>query len=109
MSEKKRLLFTGSIPRGVFCECSTAEVTENPGAAAPNRVFCGLCASRSVLRFTERLRFSRAVDSNSKRNTAGIFLLLAGLALFTYGGRRLEPDVVLMKAITICMECIGIG
>ena len=90
-------------------ECSTAEVTENPGAAAPNRVFCGLCASRSVLRFTERLRFSRAVDSNRKRNTAGIFLLLAGLALFTYGGRRLEPDVVLMKAITICMECIGIG
>ncbi|WP_251492126.1 CD1871A family CXXC motif-containing protein [Otoolea muris] len=49
------------------------------------------------------------MDSNRKRNTAGIFLLLAGLALFTYGGRRLEPDVVLMKAITICMECIGIG
>ena len=80
----------------------TARTSDNPN-------FCGLCASRSVLLVTERLRFSRAVDSNRKRNTAGIFLLLAGLALFTYGGRRLEPDVVLMKAITICMECIGIG
>lgn len=47
--------------------------------------------------------------TEKKRNTAGIFLLLAGLALFMYGGHRLEPDVVMMKAITICMECIGIG
>lgn len=47
--------------------------------------------------------------TEKKRNTAGIFLFLAGLILFTYGGRRLEPDVVLMKAVTICMECIGIG
>lgn len=47
--------------------------------------------------------------TEKKRNTAGVFLLLAGLALFMYGGHRLEPDVVMMKAITICMECIGIG
>ena len=50
---------------------------------------------------------NKMTDKN--RNTAGVFLLLAGLALFVYGTHRLEPDVVMMKAITICMECIGIG
>ena len=30
----RELLFTGHIPRGVFCEWSAAEVTENPRIAA---------------------------------------------------------------------------
>ena len=33
------LRFTGNIPRGVFCEWSVAEVTENPRVAARNGVF----------------------------------------------------------------------
>ena len=47
------LLFTGSIPRGVFCEWSVAEVTDSgpswvkPGAAAPNRVF-SVCVHREA-------------------------------------------------------------
>ena len=49
----RRLLFTGNIPRGVFCEWSAAEVTENPRIAARNGVFCRFCASRSVLLGTE--------------------------------------------------------
>ena len=35
----RRLLFTGNIPRGVFCEWSAAEVTENPRIAARNGVY----------------------------------------------------------------------
>ena len=31
------LLFTVNIPRGVFCECNKAEVTEPPGLKAPNQ------------------------------------------------------------------------
>ena len=48
------LLFTHQPIRGVFCECSAAKVTENPRAAVLNRIFCGLCASRSVLLDTAR-------------------------------------------------------
>ena len=33
------LLFTGNIPRGVFCEWSAAKVTENPRIAARNGIF----------------------------------------------------------------------
>ena len=40
-------------PRGIFCEWSGAEVTENPRKAARNGVFCRFCASRSVLQFIE--------------------------------------------------------
>ena len=36
----RRLLFTGNIPRGVFCEWSAAEVTENP-RIAPRNVLLG--------------------------------------------------------------------
>ncbi len=49
----RRLLFTGNIPRDVFCEWSAAEATENPRIAARNGVFCRFCASRSVLLGTE--------------------------------------------------------
>jgi hypothetical protein len=36
-------------------------------------------------------------------------LILAGLAFVFYGFTRGEIDIVLKKAITICLECIGIG
>jgi len=57
------LLFTASIPRGIFCECSEAEVTENPRIVARNYAeMHNFCASRSVLLFTAH----RAVNSNRK-------------------------------------------
>ena len=43
------LLFTGNIPRGVFCEWSAAEVTENPRIAARNGAFLPfLCLAKRV-------------------------------------------------------------
>ncbi|RHR47523.1 hypothetical protein DWX10_25840 [Clostridium sp. AF18-27] len=48
-SSHRRLLFTGNIPRGVFCEWSAAEVTENPRIAARNGVFLPfLCIAKRV-------------------------------------------------------------
>ena len=102
---RKRGYYSRAVFREVFFVSAAQRKSRKTRGPQRQTAFFAVC----VLRFTERLRFSRAVDSNRKRNTAGIFLLLAGLALFTYGGRRLEPDVVLMKAVTICMECIGIG
>jgi len=55
------LLFTASIPRGIFCECSEAKVTENPRIVARNYAeMHNFCASRSVLLFTAY----RTVNSN---------------------------------------------
>ena len=39
----------------------------------------------------------------------GPALLLASMAMMAYGISRGEMQVVLNKAIRICMECIGIG
>ena len=39
----------------------------------------------------------------------GPALLLASMAMMAYGSYRGEMQVVLNKAIRICMECIGIG
>ena len=43
------VLFTGNIPRGVFCEWSAADVTENPRIAARNGAFLPfLCLAKRV-------------------------------------------------------------
>lgn len=39
----------------------------------------------------------------------GICMAAAGLVLMWFGICRGEMDVVLEKAMNICMECIGIG
>ncbi len=39
----------------------------------------------------------------------GPALVLASVAMMAYGVNRGEMQVVLNKAIRICMECIGIG
>ncbi len=35
--------------------------------------------------------------------------LLCGVALTVIGILRGEPEVILQKAVKICLECIGIG
>jgi hypothetical protein len=42
-------------------------------------------------------------------NTAFISVFLAGLLFLAYGLFRGEAEVVLRKAVTVCLECIGIG
>ncbi|MEJ8786604.1 CD1871A family CXXC motif-containing protein [Peptoniphilus sp. HCN-40583] len=39
----------------------------------------------------------------------GPAILLVAVAMMAYGVNRGEMQVVLNKAIRICMECIGIG
>ena len=43
------------------------------------------------------------------RNLITIALFVASLALIIAGIALGEPEVVLNKAINVCMECIGIG
>lgn len=39
----------------------------------------------------------------------GIVAAVCGVAMMVYGAFRGEVDVVLQKAVNICLECIGIG
>ncbi|MEQ2578160.1 CD1871A family CXXC motif-containing protein [Hominiventricola sp. CLA-AA-H78B] len=43
------------------------------------------------------------------RNISQILLLMAGIAMISYGAVRGEAAVVLGKAIKLCLECVGIG
>ena len=45
-----------------------------------------------------------------KRTYIGFGLLCLGIAAWAYGGLcTAESDTVLQKAVSICLECIGIG
>lgn len=44
-----------------------------------------------------------------KNNRAAVLLLLLGGLFIALGVIRLENETVLMKAVNICLECIGIG
>ena len=40
---------------------------------------------------------------------AQVALLIAGIAMMSFGAVRGEAEAVLAKAIRLCLECIGIG
>ena len=46
---------------------------------------------------------------DKKRTAFSIITALTGVAMMAFGVYRGETDVVLIKAIKICLECIGIG
>ncbi len=43
------------------------------------------------------------------RYIVGVLVFVFALAFIAFGISRGEVDIVLQKAINICMECIGIG
>lgn len=43
------------------------------------------------------------------RGWAGVCAALLGLLMMVYGVSRGEMEVVLEKAVHICLECVGIG
>ena len=43
------------------------------------------------------------------RTVISVILLAAAAGFILYGWQRGEADVVLGKAVTICLQCIGIG
>ena len=45
----------------------------------------------------------------SNRKLVFSLLFLGGMALMAVGLMRGEGTVVLMKAVNVCLECIGIG
>lgn len=43
------------------------------------------------------------------KSAVQITLLVCGIVMLCFGAWRGEAETVLRKAITICMECIGLG
>ena len=44
-----------------------------------------------------------------KSRRTGIGIAVIGVLMMGYGIYRGEVDIVFMKAVNICLECIGIG
>ena len=47
--------------------------------------------------------------SYRKKIAVQLSLLLGGIVLLCYGLWRGEADMVLQKAVNLCLECVGIG
>ena len=49
------------------------------------------------------------MDNEKKTNWITAIVLVISFAMIGFGIARGEPNVVLTKAINICLQCIGIG
>ena len=47
--------------------------------------------------------------SNSTKCFARVVILVIASGLIVYGTARGEMEIVLNKAVNICLECIGLG
>ena len=47
--------------------------------------------------------------SERKKSIIAVSVIVLGIAFLVFGIYRGEVDVVLRKAVNICLECIGIG
>ena len=47
--------------------------------------------------------------SERKKSIIAVSVIVLGIAFLAFGIYRGEVDVVLRKAVNICLECIGIG
>lgn len=46
---------------------------------------------------------------NLRKTAVSIVMILFAAGLIYYGSSRGEADIVLNKAIKLCLECVGIG
>lgn len=44
-----------------------------------------------------------------REHKAALLLMAAGISFMILGSVRGETEIILRKAINICMECIGLG
>ena len=65
--------------------------------------------SRNRFDFASCLDYNDAVMRNRLSKTASFLLLGIGAAFLLFGVLGGEAELVLQKAIRICLECIGIG
>ena len=49
------------------------------------------------------------ISQKSKQTVIRIVGIAVGMAMIVYGIFLGEPNTVMRKAVTICLECIGIG
>lgn len=47
--------------------------------------------------------------SRRRKNAAHLLLIAAGTVMMGFGAMRGEAELVLGKAIRLCLECVGIG
>lgn len=47
--------------------------------------------------------------SRRRKNAARLTLLAAGTIMICFGAMRGEAELVLGKAVRLCLECVGIG
>ena len=55
------------------------------------------------------MKSERSMNILKSKKTIQIVLLITGVMMITYGVFRGEVDVVLNKAVKLCLECVGIG
>ena len=56
------------------------------------------------------IKFLLVINMKDKKRTVfSVLAALTGVAMMVFGVYRGETDTVLLKAIKICLECIGIG